>query len=87
MKTQNSNQLLKGKNIVGLKVLSLDTGEFLDDVDELIFDPKEHKVKAFVVDEGGWFSDAKIILFNDVKSIGKDAITIESKNLVKRYLN
>ncbi|MFO0704001.1 MAG: PRC-barrel domain-containing protein [Patescibacteria group bacterium] len=84
MKTQNSNQLLKGKNIVGLKVLSLDTGEFLDDVDELIFDPKEHKVKAFVVDEGGWFSDAKIILFNDVKSIGKDAITIESKNLVKK---
>lgn len=76
--------LLKGKNVIGLKVVTLNKGKNIHDVDEIVYDPHDHLVKALVVDEGGWFSDASVLLFEDVQSIGKDAVVIESDELVKK---
>lgn len=75
--------LIKGNDVLDLKVISINEGKYIENVDDLIYDPRTHKVRALLVDKGGWFSKAKVILFEDIKTIGKDAIIIESESQLK----
>ncbi len=76
--------LIRGKDVIGLKVISLKKGKTIEDVDDLIYEPKENRVRALLVDKGGWFSDAKVILYEDIKKIGKDAVIVESSDVLRR---
>ena len=76
--------IVKATKIINNKVLTLNSGAEIAKVHDVIYDPRENKVKALVVDEGGWFSDAKVILISDVKNIGEDAVVIESEELIKK---
>jgi uncharacterized protein YrrD len=76
--------LIQGGKTIGLKVVTLDEGQEIGEVHDIIYDPKEQRVRAFLIDPGGWFSDAKVILFDDVKSIGNDAVIVESGNVLKK---
>jgi uncharacterized protein YrrD len=82
--SQMNQNLVKGNDVIGKKVTSIQKGKNIEDVDDLVYDPSEGKVKALLVDTGGWFSDAKVILFEDVKSFGKDAIVVESDDVIKK---
>lgn len=75
---------VKGDTTIGLKVLSVKTGEEIDTIKELIYDPKQNKVLGFLIDKGGWFSDAKVILIEDIESIGRDAVMIASSDVIKK---
>jgi uncharacterized protein YrrD len=55
----------------------------LDKVEDIVYDPYLNKVRALVLDPGGWFRDARIILMEDVHSIGQNAVVIASSNMVK----
>ncbi|WP_407568778.1 PRC-barrel domain-containing protein [Deinococcus altitudinis] len=68
----------KGKEVIGRKIVTLDGGERIDSVRDLIFDEQGNRVLALLVDEGGWFHAAKVIPFSSVKSIGDDAVMIGS---------
>lgn len=76
--------IVKGTHVLGLNVLTVNDGRNIDKVNDLIYDPKEQRVKALLVDQGGWFSDAKVIMMEDVKSIGLDAVIIESIDSVHK---
>lgn len=76
--------LIKATDIIGLKVLTLQEGKEIEEVDDIIYDPLENKIKALLVDPGGWFSDAKVVLFKDIKSIGKDEILVNSQDAVAK---
>ncbi len=76
--------LIKGNDVIGLKILSLKQGKQIDDVSDLVYDPQSHQVKALIVDKGGWFSDAKLILYKDVESIGKDAVMVKTTDVVRK---
>lgn len=76
--------LIKGNDVIGLKILSLKQGRQIDDVSDLVYDPQNHQVKALIVDKGGWFSDAKLILYKDVESIGKDAVMVKTTDVVRK---
>lgn len=75
--------LIKANDVIGLKVITLETGKEVAKVQDVVYDPRDNMVKALVIDEGGWFSDAKVILFEDIKSIGEDAVIIESEEKVR----
>lgn len=75
--------LIKGTDVIGLNVFTLDKGEKIEDVDDIIFDPKENKVRALLVKSKGLLSDSKVILLDDIKSIGKDAVIINSEEALK----
>jgi uncharacterized protein YrrD len=77
-------RLIKGRDLIGLKVISLENGKLINKVDEIVYDPKENNVKALVVDQGGWFADTKIVLYQDIKSIGQDAVVIDSEDVIKK---
>lgn len=70
--------MLKGKDVIGRKIVTLDGGERVDSVRDLIFDEQGNHVLALLVDEGGWFHAARVISFSSVKSIGEDAVMIGS---------
>ena len=72
----------KGKEVIGRKIVTLDGGERVDSVRDLIFDEQGNRVLALLVDEGGWFHAAKVIPFASVKSIGEDAVMIASADAV-----
>lgn len=76
--------IVKGDKVSELNVLAINTGEKIDTVKELIYDPEQNRVRGFLIDEGGWFSEAKVILIDDVKSIGKDALMVDSTEAIKR---
>jgi len=76
--------LIKASNVIGLKVVSLQKGETIEDVNDVIYDPQSQKVQALLVDPGGWFSEAKVIPLREIKSLGKDAVTVESSRVIKK---
>jgi uncharacterized protein YrrD len=74
--------MVKGKDVIGLKVITINGGREVDDVQDLIYDPSKQRILGLIVDQAGWFNDAQIIRIEDVKSIGEDAVMIESGDSV-----
>jgi uncharacterized protein YrrD len=72
----------KGKDIVGKPVIAYDSGEQVESIIDLIFDQEDNRLLGFLVDEGGWFSDAKVLPLNLVQAIGSDAVIIPSKEAI-----
>lgn len=73
--------MLKGSDVIGLNIVAFDTGEQFEKVIDLIFDRQANNALALLTDESGWFSSANIIPFRDVKTIGKDAIIVSTKDV------
>jgi len=76
--------MVKGKDVIGLKVMTVSDGKEMGKIKDLVYDSNSHEVKALLLDEGGVFSDAKIILVPEIQSIGKDAILIKDQATVKK---
>jgi uncharacterized protein YrrD len=72
----------KGKDIVGKPVIAYDTGEKVDTIVDLIFDQNDNCLLGFLIDEGGWFSNAKVLPLSYVKAIGVDAVIVPSKDAI-----
>ena len=45
--------MLKGSDIIGLPVVTFDSGEKIEKVTDVVFDHSTNQVLAFLVDEGG----------------------------------
>jgi uncharacterized protein YrrD len=72
----------KGKDIIGKPVVAYDSGEKVETIVDLIFDQYENRLLGFLIDEGGWFSNAKVLPLHLVKAIGVDAVIISSKDVI-----
>jgi uncharacterized protein YrrD len=72
----------KGKDIVGKPVVAYDSGEKIETIVDLIFDQYDNRLLGFLIDEGGWFSNAKVLPLDLVKAIGVDAVIIQSKEAI-----
>lgn len=72
----------KGSDLIGKPVVAFDTGEQFERIEDLIFDQNSNQLLGFLVDEGGWFSTAKVLPLQNVQSIGQDAVIIPTKAAV-----
>lgn len=68
---------IKANDVINLPVITKVDGREIFKVRDVVYNPFKNKVSALVVDEGGWFSGAKVIMIDDVESIGKDAVVVE----------
>jgi uncharacterized protein YrrD len=73
---------IKANSLIGLPVITVNDGKKVNTIKDIVYDGTTNQVTAFVVDEKGWFSVAKIILIQDIKSIGKDAILIDDESKI-----
>jgi uncharacterized protein YrrD len=69
-------------DIIGLPVVSHETGERSYQVKDLLFDEDQHNVLGLLVEEGGWLSKSLAVPFSAVTSIGPDAVIIPSEKSV-----
>lgn len=71
-----------GKELAGLAVVTLNGGEKLGRIDDVVFDPATGRVTGFFVDRGGMFSKPKFLPAGDVQSLGDDAVTVSSDKVL-----
>lgn len=72
----------KGKELIGKTIVALDGGQKLDSVRDLVFDPQAGQLLALLIDEGGWFRAARVLPFTQIRSIGDDAVVVESHDAI-----
>lgn len=74
--------MLKGGDQVGKRLVTFKTGEELDKVKDIVFDHRQNRVLGFLVDEGGWFSAARVLPFDKAQAIGPDAIVVGERDAI-----
>lgn len=74
----------KGSDVTGLPVITRDTGEQKESVKDILFDQDGNHLLGLLIDEGGWFSEARVIPWDNVLSIGPDAVIIATEAVIRR---
>lgn len=62
---------------IGMPVLEIETGERVGVVVDVYFD-ENHKTKTLVIERAGLLAGKAAIPYGEIKSVGEDAITIDS---------
>lgn len=71
-----------GKGMIGKPVVAYDSGEKFQTIVDLIFDQESNQLLGFLVDEGGWFSNALVLPLTNIQAIGADAVIVSSKDAI-----
>ncbi len=71
-----------GKGMIGKPVVAYDTGEEIEKIVDLIFDQENNLLLGFLVDEGGWFSNALVLPLTRIQAIGADAVIVSSREVI-----
>ncbi len=71
-----------GKGMIGKPVVAYDSGEKFKTIVDLIFDQENNVLLGFLVDEGGWFSNALVLPLTRVQAIGSDAVIVPSVDAI-----
>jgi len=74
----------RGKDAGGLLVITRDGGKKVGKVEDLILDRQSSRVLGILVDEAGWFSEAKVVAWPSFRLIGLDAVIIDAETSVKK---
>lgn len=73
---------MKGRSLQGKPIITVDRGEQIYRVDDVIFEPITGEILALLAESGSLFSQAKVVPFSEIQAIGEDAITVKSKDSV-----
>ncbi len=73
----------KRNDVLDLSVICIDEGMEYGKVRELIIDPEDGKVVYLIIDDGEWYLGAKLLTFEDILGIGRDAVTTQTADNIK----
>lgn len=68
--------------MIHLPIIVLEKGNEVNKIKDILFSQSKKKVLGFLLDEGGWFKGAKILLLKDIHNIGKDAVIIKNEGII-----
>ena len=71
-----------GTDVINKPIITFLDGRQVGRVHDLIFDHKRNLILGFLADEGGWFSSAKVLPLERVKTIGADAVVVETEDAI-----
>jgi uncharacterized protein YrrD len=74
----------KGKDAGGLLVITRDAGKRVGKVEDLVLDRQGSRVLGILVDEAGWFREAKVVAWQSFRAVGLDAVIIDEEASVKK---
>jgi uncharacterized protein YrrD len=66
------------RNIVGLPIIDLSTGDEIGTVKECVFDKTENCLLGLISGSRGCPKDEQAVRFGDLKSIGEDVVVVDS---------
>lgn len=70
--------------MIGLPVLETETGMQIGEVVEVVLDIEEAKVCGFVIAEEQWFAAKCAIVFDDLCSLGHDALMVRNQHVLRQ---
>lgn len=73
----------RGKELIGLPVIDLSLGQRIAEVKDLISDKTEQRIASLLVDKGTIWRKARIIPWEQIYSVGHDAVTISSSSAIQ----
>jgi uncharacterized protein YrrD len=71
-----------GKSIIGLQVILISNGHPVRMVTNIVYDPERSRVKALILGKTN-SSDKTILPVENLRSIGEDAVMIDSKQVLQ----
>ena len=74
----------KGKDASGLLVITRDSGKKVGKVEDLVLDRQGSRILGILVDEAGWFKEAKVVPWSSFRVIGLDAVIIDEEASAKK---
>jgi uncharacterized protein YrrD len=77
----------KGKDFIGKPIVAYDSGRKISNIRDLIFDQSDNSLLGFLIEEGGWFSDPKVLPLNLVRALGNDAAIVSSRDAISPARN
>ncbi len=72
----------KGRDMIGKPVIAYDAGDKFEVITDLIFDQVNNLLLGFLVDEGGFFTAARVLPLDQVQAIGPDAVIVPSRDSI-----
>jgi len=72
----------KGSDLINKLVVTYNTGERVERIKDLLFDQDNNQLLGFLVSEGGWLSNSRAIMLQDVQALGPNAVVISSKRAI-----
>lgn len=73
----------RGKEIIGLPIIDLSTGQRVAEVKDLLCDQSQQRIAALLIDKGNLLRKRKIIAWENIYSVGHDAVTISSTSVIQ----
>lgn len=75
------------RKTISLPVLSVNEGEQLGYIKNIVVDPVKKEIIAFVINQKGLFKEDRIIPFNRVTSLGDNAVVIDKSGTAEKPAN
>ncbi|KKM09248.1 hypothetical protein SY88_19660 [Clostridiales bacterium PH28_bin88] len=72
----------KGRELLSLPVISLDTGTRVGQIRDLLIDTSTRRVFGVVLEHEGWLREAQVIPFELLVSVGQDAVTVRDREAI-----
>ncbi|GAB4260237.1 PRC-barrel domain-containing protein [Thermincola ferriacetica] len=69
-------KLRKGRELIGLSVVELNSGKNLGEIKDILYSPVENKVMAFLIADNGWFWGAKVLPYEEALYVGRDMVMV-----------
>lgn len=69
---------IKASSLINLDVYSINEGKQIASIKDIIYDPTSQRVLALLLDYGSLLVDPHVLLIDDIRSFGKDAVMIDS---------
>lgn len=79
--------LNKSKALLSMPIISLEEGRQIGRVRGVVVNPETFYIAALVTDKQSWFGDYKVIPFENVMSIGENAVTIDNQKNIEKPAN
>ncbi|MBP2642299.1 MAG: PRC-barrel domain protein [Firmicutes bacterium] len=77
--------MVKVSDFIGLEVLTVENGQELGRVHQVVLDYEKAQLCGFILSEATLFTFARGILFEDIANFGLDAITVSTSCEVKDF--
>ncbi|SDN54781.1 Uncharacterized protein YrrD, contains PRC-barrel domain [Paenibacillus sp. yr247] len=74
----------KAHDLIGLPVLTVDSGKQIGQVKDLLVDPEWH-IRGIVLEVKNWFSALRYIPWEGIVAAGEDAITIPNESVIREF--
>jgi len=74
----------KLRYVIGLPVLTTETGTQIGEIAEVIVDIQAAFVCSFIIAGAKWFAADSIIAFEDLSSLGRDAMMVRNRHVLRQ---